>query len=525
MRLYYSKEITYRFLLTFQVIFLLFTFQSSFSQSEYTATTIIFSLSPRETLTIPAIDVSGIEYIEANTFLKTLSLPFVVNDTTKKIEFLAGNYLIRFSVNNPFVVLTERRTNNISVHQMSYRVLRIENAFYVPLIQLITFIRQTTNKQLTYNPEQRIISEGIATSRYDITDIAVEQKTNGYLLTLTTTKQLTEVESWLKPDGWFFITISNATADTQKLLQTKLEKPIKKLLVFQSPTSIQLTFKLDSEIEQAELITEPNNTNLLFALRSKKTYEIQKPKPKKDLSKERERWKMDVIVIDPGHGGKDPGAIGLRGTREKDITLSVALKLGALIEKYLPDVKVVYTRKTDTFVELYRRTQIANETGGKLFISIHCNSTERKPSSINGFEIYLLRPNKTDEAIAIAAKENAVIQLEEGYQNRYRELTEEEFIIITMAQSAYMKYSELYASVASESIDRHLELRNNGVKQAGFFVLVGASMPNVLVELGYLSNRSDEEFLRSDQGQRKIAFALFESIRRFKQEYEQALNQ
>ncbi|HTY39344.1 MAG TPA: N-acetylmuramoyl-L-alanine amidase, partial [Bacteroidota bacterium] len=227
--------------------------------------------------------------------------------------------------------------------------------------------------------------------------------------------------------------------------------------------------------------------------------------------------------IDAGHGGKDPGTIGVSGTREKDVALGVALKLGQLITQNMKDVRVVYTRKNDTFVELYQRGKIANDEGGKLFISIHCNSTERKPSSANGFEIYILRPGKTENAIRIAEKENDAIKFEEDYKDRYQALTEENFILITMRQSAFVRYSEKFAASASEAMASLLKIQNSGVKQAGFLVLVGASMPNVLVETGYLSNRQEEKILRSQEGQKKIAQALFEGIVRYKEDYEKAL--
>ncbi len=246
--------------------------------------------------------------------------------------------------------------------------------------------------------------------------------------------------------------------------------------------------------------------------------EIQKPKAV------RNRSKLDVIVVDAGHGGKDPGTIGVGGTREKDVALGVALKLGRLLEQKMKDVKVVYTRKTDTFVELYRRAQIANEANGKLFISIHCNSTERKPSSANGFEIYLLRPGKTENAIRIAEQENQSIKFEQD-QKRYQELTEEYFILLTMRQSAYVRYSEEFAEKASEEMASTLKIQNSGVKQAGFYVLVGASMPNVLVETGYLSNRKEEKVLKSPDGQKRIAEALFEAILKYKRVYEELLQE
>jgi N-acetylmuramoyl-L-alanine amidase len=219
----------------------------------------------------------------------------------------------------------------------------------------------------------------------------------------------------------------------------------------------------------------------------------------------------------------DHGATGVTGVREKDVTLGVALKLGRLIEQNLPGVKVVYTRTDDRFVPLYRRGQIANEANGKLFISIHANSLRRKPNPTRGFEVYLLRPGRTDEAIAIAEQENSVIELEEGYEERYEKLTDENFILLTMAQSQYARASELFADIALQEMEDELSIPNRGVRQAGFLVLVGASMPNVLVETAYLSNREDERFLRSANGQTAMAKALFNAIKRYKTAYERLL--
>ena len=158
-----------------------------------------------------------------------------------------------------------------------------------------------------------------------------------------------------------------------------------------------------------------------------------------------------------------------------------------------------------------------------MFVSIHCNSLRRKPSPTRGFEVYLLRPGRTEDAIEIAERENSVIQLEEGYEQKYQELTEENFILVAMAQSAYVKASELFADIAQQELEDHAAIPNRGVKQAGFYVLVGASMPNVLVETAYLSNREDERFLKSESGQQKIALALFQAIKRYKEEYEKLL--
>ncbi len=235
--------------------------------------------------------------------------------------------------------------------------------------------------------------------------------------------------------------------------------------------------------------------------------------------KEKAKWDFNVIVIDAGHGGKDSGTLGVDGIKEKDVNLGIALKLGKEIAEKMKDVKVVYTRKTDKFIELYRRGQIANEANGNLFISIHCNATPKKPSDANGSEVYLLRPGRTKEAISIAERENSVISYEDN-PKRYQKLTDENFILVSMAQSAYMRYSEKFADLVNKEFGKDTGIEPRGVKQAGFYVLVGASMPSVLVEAGFLSNRKDAHYLASAKGQASIANAIFDAIKKFREVYE-----
>jgi len=228
---------------------------------------------------------------------------------------------------------------------------------------------------------------------------------------------------------------------------------------------------------------------------------------------------LDVIVLDAGHGGKDPGAIGTQGYKEKQATLAIVLKLGAAIKEELPDVEVVYTRKTDKFIELYRRGEIANENKGKLFISVHCNSTPEKPTKASGTATYILRPGKTDAAIKVAARENAVIEFEKN-KKRYDALSDIDFILTSMSRSQDVKFSEKFASIVQKELRKSVGLNSNGVAQAGFFVLIGASMPNVLIETAYISNPKEEAFLKSSAGQLKFAKGIVEAIKKYKEIYE-----
>jgi len=159
----------------------------------------------------------------------------------------------------------------------------------------------------------------------------------------------------------------------------------------------------------------------------------------------------------------------------------------------MPGTKVIMTRDDDTFIELYRRGQIANKSNGKLFISIHLNSMPKKPWPSNGFESYILRPGRNDDAVMVANKENSAIKFEKD-KSRYKELTEEEMIIATVAQSAFVKLSELFARILQEEVDNKTSMVNRGVNQAGFYVLVGASMPNVLFEGDFYQMKMMKKF-------------------------------
>jgi N-acetylmuramoyl-L-alanine amidase len=241
-----------------------------------------------------------------------------------------------------------------------------------------------------------------------------------------------------------------------------------------------------------------------------------------DFSSAKRKWALDVIVLDAGHGGKDGGTLGFGKTKEKDVALGIVKKLGIFIKKEMPGTKVVFTRTDDTFVELERRGQIANENGGKLFVSIHCNSTPKKPSKANGFEVYILRPGRNEDAARIAEVENSVIKLEDD-PKRYKPLTDEQFIIVSMAQSSFVKYSDLAAAMITAEVKKLKDVGVRGVNQAGFIVLVGASMPNMLIETGFLSNKKEEKFLKSAVGQTKLALAICRAIKAYRTRYEEQI--
>lgn len=242
------------------------------------------------------------------------------------------------------------------------------------------------------------------------------------------------------------------------------------------------------------------------------------PRPTADA--DAKRWTLDTIVIDAGHGGKDSGALAADGTREKDVVLAVAQKVGQYLEENL-DVRVVYTRKDDRFITLQGRGHLANQSGGKLFVSIHANSASDRRAQ--GTETFFLGLHKTDAAKRVMERENEVVRLE-GNPTAYEEYDAMTSVMQTLTQSAYMRQSQSLAEGIEGEFEGRAGRSSRGVKQAGFYVLYGASMPSVLVELGFLSNPSEAAFMRSEEGQSYLASAIFRAIRTYKSEYDQGLH-
>lgn len=230
-----------------------------------------------------------------------------------------------------------------------------------------------------------------------------------------------------------------------------------------------------------------------------------------------------VVVIDPGHGGHDAGALGVK-TNEKTVNLNVALKLGKLIADEHDDVKVVYTRKTDIYKTLQERADIANKAAGDLFISIHCNSLDKKNPkrrTYSGAATYTLGLHKSAANLAVAMRENSVMMLEDDFSETYHGFdpnSAESYIIFELCQNKDLDRSIDFAGRVQKQLSSHASRPDHGVRQAGFWVLARTSMPSVLVELDYICNPAVEQYMISENGQKKFA----ESIARAFNEYKRA---
>lgn len=225
--------------------------------------------------------------------------------------------------------------------------------------------------------------------------------------------------------------------------------------------------------------------------------------------------KSFVVVLDAGHGGKDPGRPTSYGYKEKDIALDIVLKVGKNLES-IPGVSVMYTRKTDIFLELRERATIANKADADLFVSVHCNAHD---SQAHGTETYVLGLHRNDSNFKVAQKENEVIFLEKDYEKNYEGFdptSPESFIGLTLLQEDYLDQSILLASTIQKNFTETLKRKNRGVKQAGFWVLHNTYMPSVLVETGFITNKKEGDYLNSKRGKIEVSKSISDAILSYK---------
>jgi len=231
-------------------------------------------------------------------------------------------------------------------------------------------------------------------------------------------------------------------------------------------------------------------------------------------------FKVKTIVIDAGHGGHDGGCQG-SNSQEKHVALAIALKLGKYIEDNFPDVKVIYTRKTDVYLKLWERATIANKANADLFICVHANANDNKKAL--GTETFVMGLHKSDANLKVAMRENSSILEEEDHETRYSDFdpnSPESYILITMQQGVYLDQSLSFASKIQDQFTNRVGRKNRGVKQAGFLVLHQTKMPSVLIETGFLTNIEEEKFLVSEIGQEYLSSAIYRAFKAYKKEIE-----
>ena len=487
-----------------------------------------------QSVNVETVNYRGAEYISSNKLAKSIGANYYFNPIRQKSEIKFIDYNLKFTANNQFVILTDKKRKKHQIFQMPISAKEKGGDILIPIKYITKYLSLASGLQTSYNESERVISissKEIDTKilvdwnnsiidrnsiKYDIFSAKIENRANGTLLRLAAKRKIRKPTSSIS-NNTLYIFFSDLTIDKNELARLKTKGFIKNIQVKHINGNPQMELKLREGYDKYEIFYDEEIDEILISIHNKFL------RGEETVINDLEKWKFDTVVLDAGHGGKDPGAIGLDGVREKDINLAITKELGELIKNNQSSVNVIYTRNNDSYLELFKRGKIANENDGNLFISIHCNSTPKKNSSASGFEVYLLRPGRTQDAIDIAEFENSVISLEDD-PTRYQILNDENFILVSMARSSYMRYSETFAEMLNTEWIKDVKIPSRGIKQAGFYVLVGASMPGVLIETGFISNKNDVKYLKSKEGQNQIAQSIYNSIFKYKNYYETTLN-
>jgi len=467
----------------------------------------VFNRSAGTESEIKTLPKSKLIYISAKDLARSFTSKLYENTERKKLVLYIAGRKIKISGNSSYIMIDDKP------YQMP-QITRVEsNDLYVPAEDFLGILKATILPGINFDSRKEFLDIDII--RFNITGIHIDVKSNGTIIRLTTKKPFSErnISSFINKHGWYYLTVAGAMVDTTTINAGLSRGVIRQIESDQIGKTAQVAFKLGKEVISHEWYQSLDPNEIVITLRT--------PLGKVDeyIEDVKERWRLDTVVLDAGHGGKDPGSQGKYGTKEKDVVLDITKRVGRLLEKNA-GIKVVYTRDEDVFIGLIDRTKMANDANGKLFVSVHANSNPNR--KIQGFETYLLRPGKTEDAIEVASRENAVIKLEEK-TGQYDNLTGENLIMATMAQSMFMKESEDLAAIIQMELDKRLNTPNRGVKQAGFYVLIGASMPNVLVEVGFISNPAEEKKLKQAVHKQRIAESIYEGIKHFKYSREKLL--
>ena len=495
-------------------------------QAQHIIQTTIHTI-PENSLTLTSVndtfDLKGDYYVSSKAFADMLNVPFTIDTVLHSATLAIRKTHITLFADNPFIKIDN------TLYQMPIDVKEYGGELYIPLREFITILDRNFPGEYIFNESNKTL-DIFFNEEINIPEVFIEEKTNGSLIHIKTLKYFGK-----DFHSWFDTTRYQVTVEFYggKLDTTAIDNlPTKGLVLsvksFQKAEIATIIFKVSRYVGHFEAMEDQRSGEISIILIRKGTASIIEPiegfvPPAKGnveeiVAREKEKWAIDTIIIDPGHGGRDPGTIGPDGTREKDIVLDIAVKLGNLISTSKLVEKVIYTRDSDIFIPLQERAKIANNNTGKLFISIHINSNTN--GNLRGFETYFIHPGKTQDALEVlevVQRENNVMNLYEGKEPN-RELTEEDKMVLAITQSAFVKESEKLATFVAEGLERTTEWHNRGVKQAGFLVLWGVSMPNVLIEAGYITNQQEREDLRSSAVRHRIAEGIYIGIKKFIEE-------
>jgi N-acetylmuramoyl-L-alanine amidase len=425
------------------------------------------------------------------------------------INFKDAGYDFEFLLGSSFINLNDTSYN------ITYPATLRDGRLFVPAATFMPLLDRVTSHSYLWLPEQKTIR--VESEYFNVTDMSVQAKANGLLIDIYTTAPL-GYEIFVTEGNWLNVSIRDASINRSRIQSRADSRYMYRLKVHQVENNTgQISMRLKRNVTEWTHKIEYNPTRIQIAIKDV-DFEMDTAPARPVLGPDN---KIDVIVIDPGHGGDDYGAIGQGGTREKEVVLNISKKLAALIRKD-KKFQVVMTRDRDKTLTLEERAKIANDAGADLFISIHANASPKR--NVRGWNVFFLAPALNDSARSAAQLENGFF-LQQAYENNAVVDTETGddpvgMIISDMLQTEFQAESHDLAQMVDREFRKRLETPARGIDQAGFFVLNKVFTPSVLIESAFISNKNEEKLLKDKKYQEDVAKGLYEAIKRFKIKYE-----
>ncbi len=457
---------------------------------------------------IRVYEENGVEYLSATDLFRALQAHVAWSSEENKLDVTLYRRKLVFQMANRFCSVDGYPYNLV------YPPLYHVDDLYLPIRRTVFLLSDALERTLIFSPDRRtVVAVG---QEENVVALQLAEKLNGDLLEVLLSRRL-DFDVFVSEGNWINITIAGGEVDTNTFGLTDSTSKILDVRAFQFDNSAQISVQMRQPISRYHSSYAPNPHRIQIALESSSFSNDQKENSQ-PLVKKEQYDSLDVIVIDPGHGGEHDGAIGRDGTKEKDIVLDIALRLEKIMLKegrFIP----ILTRRSDETVGLNDRAAIANQAEGDLFVSIHCNSNEIRSAS--GSETYFLAAAKSDDARITALLENSDFQLNVPKSNyNKREQDELDFIVMDVLQTEYLTQSQQLAEFVQESLKKYLNVPSRGVNQAGFAVLNRVEMPSVLVETAFISNKVEERLLTQDNFRQAAAESIYQGIVRFANLYE-----
>lgn len=459
----------------------------------------------------------------------------------------------RFGISYDPITLTmtlSRGTQRISVSHLSRKALfndsstdlafparLIRGAMYVPVNSFLPLLSRMMQTSLSWDGSKN----GIVSPRTlsTITNVVLEERAQGTLVRISLAAPL-QYKAELNEHNWLTLTLADGALSPCIGFSSPPVGMVLDSRYLQREGEAQISFRISDDLDKYDISRATNTRDLLISIRRKRPAALNLPNtPAKAIEKAmgtstvntedsylaEDNWRIDTVIIDPGHGGKDSGAVGPKGTMEKDTVLAVAKELKRLFDERR-ELDAILTRSNDTFISLYQRANIAKRNNGKLFVSIHANASRSHEAT--GMEVFFLSAAKTADARSVAERENASVSFEDNPAASRRMLNEKGLlneIQNDMASNVFLKESQDMCTVLLDTTIPVTRQTNRGVKQAGFYVLAGtqAAMPSILFEIGFISNPDEERMLNRVSYQKRLAQSIYDSIITFKERHERGL--